>query len=570
MKEIKRFLKFLKPYWKKGLLAFFLMLISVLLQLPMPFLTRYIIDKVILLKSFKILNIIGFVLIGVIFLQSFSSFLENYLLTTFRARVLFDVRYKLYEHVQLLPLKFFHDKGTGYLMARISGDVDTLQGLLADTFIASVRNLLIFITGIACTLYLHKKLALICFSILPLYALILYLFNKKIRNLSGELREKYANMQKELQELLSGITIIKAFCGEKTGLIKFIKRLKELARQDVKLGITSTLFMITSGIISSIAPLVLIWYGCAEIMRGNLTIGSLIAFNSFIRYLFGPTQALMNINLNIQRSLASCQRIFELFDEKPEIKEDKKAIEIKEIKGKVKFKNVCFSYDSEITLKNVSFEVNPGEKVALVGHSGAGKSTIVKLLMRFYEPQKGEILIDDVDIRRIKIKSLRDKIAIVTQDVFLFSGSIKENIRFGKPSATDEEIVESAKKSHAHDFIIKLPKGYDTEIGERGVKLSGGERQRIAIARAILKNPKILILDEATSQIDTESEKLIREALLELMKDKTTFIIAHRLSSVINADKIIVIEGGEIIDIGKHEELLKRCNVYKNLYLNYF
>ncbi|MCD6170396.1 MAG: ABC transporter ATP-binding protein [Candidatus Latescibacteria bacterium] len=567
LKLILRFSKFLKPYWKKGLAALFLMLLAVVLQLPMPFLTRYLIDKVIILKDFRILNIIGFVLIAVLLVRASSIFIERVLLSTFRARVLFDIRIALFQHLQRLSLRFFHDKETGYLMSRVGDDVGAVQGLLADTMVSFVQNTLTFIAGVACTLYIHPKLALISFSILPLYALSLKVFNKRIRNMSYEVRERYANVQKDLQELLSGISIIKAFSREKHTAIRMVRSTKEAVRKEVKLNILSALAGISSTVISAAGPLVLIWYGCAEIMRGYLTVGGLVAFNSFIRYLFGPTQALMNINFSVQRSLAACQRIFEMLDLQPEVKEKKEAVEPGRLRGDVVLQGVTFSYDSgDKILDRVSLRARPGQIVALVGTSGVGKTTLVSLIPRFYDPEQGRVLIDGTDIRDMRLRSLRDNIGIVSQETFLFSSTVRENIRFGRLGATDQEVTEAARLAQAHEFITRLPEGYDTQIGERGVKLSGGQRQRIAIARAVLRNPSILILDEATSNLDSESERAIQQALRPLMKNRTTFVIAHRLSTVLDADKIVVLDGGKVVAEGKHSEVYQSCPVYRRLY----
>lgn len=559
-----RFLRFLKPYWKKGVIAFLFMLLAVGLQLPMPFLTKYLIDKVLVLKSFKILNIIGLVLVGVLFVRAASTFIESFLLTTFRGRVLFDIRLKLFEHIQKFSLSFFHKEETGYLMSRVSGDVNAVQGLLADTLVSFGQNTLTFIAGIACTIYIHPKLAIICFGILPLYLLSLQVFNKRIRRMSHDVRERYAMVQKDLQELFSAIFIIKAFTGEKRSTIRLLKSVKDAIRKEVRLDITAALASISSVIISSAGPIVLIWYGCGEIIRGSLTVGGLIAFNSFIRYLFGPARALFNLNIGIQRSLAACERVFEIMDIAPE-REGKNDIKVTE--GKVVFENASFSYDGEErVLKNISFEVNPGELVAIVGRSGVGKTTLVSLIPRFYEPEEGKILIDGEDIKDANLKKLRRNIGIVAQETFLFSDTIKENISFGNPDANDREIEEAARLAYCNEFIKTLPGGYETKVGERGVNLSGGERQRISIARAILKNPKILILDEATSNLDSESEKKIQKALEPLMKKRTTFVIAHRFSTIINADRILVLHDGKIVEVGTHKELYKENGVYKKLY----
>lgn len=564
-KLIFRFLGFLRPYWRKGLFAFLFMLLAVGLQLPMPFLTKYLIDKVLVMKSFRILNIIGFVLIGVLLLRIVSIYLERYFLATFRGRVMFDLRMAIFNHTERLRLSFFHNKETGYLMSRLSGDVGSVQGLLADTLVSFLQNILMFIAGVAATIYIHPKLAFISFSILPFYALSVWIFNKRIRDMSYELRENLAQMNKDLQELLSGITVIKAFTGEIYGSLRLIRSVKKGIKKSVKLDILSTLFSLLSALISSTGPLILIWYGCGEIMRGNLTIGGLMAFSSFLSYLFGPTESLMGINLTIQRSLASVERIFEIFDTTKETCKDGES-ELKEMKGGIIFDNISFSYDKEPILKNISFDINHGDKIAFVGETGVGKSTIASLLLRFYEPDNGEIYINGLNIKDIKLESLRKNIGYVSQDVFLFSDTIRENIRFGKRGAKDGEIETAAKLAGIHNFIDNLSEGYDTEVGERGVKLSGGEKQRIAIARAVLKDAPILLLDEATSNLDRNTERNIIKSIEKLSLNKTLIIIAHRLSTIKDVDKIIVLDKGKIVDSGKHKELIKGSDIYKKLY----
>ncbi len=564
-KIIFRFLTFLRPYWLKGLFAFLFMLFAVGLQLPMPFLTKYLIDKVLVMKSFRILNIIGFVLIGVLLLRIISIYLERYFLATFRGRVMFDLRMAIFNHTERLRLSFFHNKETGYLMSRLSGDVGSVQGLLADTIVSFLQNILMFIAGVAATIYIHPKLAFISFSILPFYALSVWIFNKRIRDMSYELRENFAQMNKDLQELLSGITVIKAFTGEIYGSLRLMRSVKKGIKKSVKLDILSTLFSLLSALISSTGPLILIWYGCGEIMRGNLTIGGLMAFSSFLSYLFGPTESLMGINLTIQRSLASVERIFEIFDTTKETCEDGE-LELKEIKGGIKFDNISFSYDKKAVLKDISFDINPGERIAFVGETGVGKSTIASLLLRFYEPNSGKIYINGLNIKDIKLESLRKNIGYVSQDVFLFSDTIRENIRFGKRGAKDSEIETAAKLAGIHNFIDNLPEGYDTKVGERGVKLSGGQRQRMAIARAVLKDAPILLLDEATSNLDRNTERNIIKSIEKLSLNKTLIIIAHRLSTIRSVDKIIVLDKGKIVDSGKHKELIEESDIYKKLY----
>jgi ATP-binding cassette, subfamily B, bacterial MsbA len=567
-KPILRFATFLKPYWKKGLVAFVFMLVSVGLLLPMPFVTGYLIDKVIPLKSFSRLNIIGLSLIGVLLIQAGSGFIGSCFLTIFRGRVLFDIRLKLFEHIQRASLSFFHKRQTGYLMSRLSDDVNAVQGLLAGTLVSAAQNVLTFIAGIIFTLHIHPRLALICFSVLPLYLLSLAVFNRRVRDLSRQSREKFALVNRDLQELLSGITVIKAFTGEGRATLRFFKGVKEAIRQEIKLDMVATLASISSTIISAIGPMVLLWYGCGEIMRGNLTVGNLFAFSSFIGYLFGPVRVLYDINIGVQRSLAAVERIFEILDV-PLENAGEKGLAV--WNGEICYDKVAFSYDGENqVLSDISCRIEPGRTLALVGRSGQGKTTMVSLLLKFFMPGKGRIMIDGQDIAEINPKSLRAQIGYVSQEAFLFSDTVMENIRFGDPGANDDQVVAAAKMAQAHKFIVEMPDGYCSKIGERGCTLSGGQRQRLAIARAIIRNPKILVLDEATSQVDAESERSIQQSLENLMKGRTTIIIAHRLSTVQKADKILLVDQGKIVGEGRHEQLMETSQLYRSLYADQF
>jgi len=571
LKNIPRFFLFLRPQWKQAFLAGIFMLISVLLQLPLPLVTRHIIDKILPNKNIVLLNWIILGLIGFMIIKGISDLLSGYLLTLFREKVLFDIQLKLFQHIQRLSLSFFKESKTGYLMSRISSDVSNLRGLLAGTLLNFFRDSMTFLVGVTIIFIFHWKLAIISITILPFFIYSIHFFSGKIRRKSNEVQEKIALVSDILQETFYSISIVKSFQLEKHEAQKFVRRLRGRIKSIISLNLTTSISSYTTAFIGGIGPLVVLWYGGREVIRGNLTLGTLIAFNAFLGYLFGPAQRLMNLNTQIQTSLASLERVFELFDIEPKIKDPKNPRKFHNIKGKVEFKNVSFSYNSsEPVLKNINLIAEPGEVIALVGKSGAGKTSLVNLILRFYDPQEGNILIDGVNIKEVRLRELRKAIGIVPQETFLFSGTIKENIKYGKLNATDEEIIKAAELANADEFIRKLPSGYDTEVGERGVKLSGGQRQRIAIARAILRDPKILIFDEATSDLDSESERLIQDALRKLLKNRTTFIIAHRFSTILNADKIIVLKDGEVIDIGKHPELYRRCKHYRELCKNQF
>ncbi|MFQ6083723.1 MAG: ABC transporter ATP-binding protein [Candidatus Aminicenantia bacterium] len=569
LKNIARFLPYLKSQWKRAFLAGIFMLISVLLQLPLPLITRHIIDNILPNKDIVLLNWVILGLIGFMLIKGVSDLLNGYLLTLFRERVLFDIQLKLFQHIQKLNLSFFKNKRIGYLMSRIRNDVSNLQGLLAQTLLSFLRDSLTFIVGTTVIFIFHWKLASASLAVLPFFVYSIHFFSGRIRKKSLEFQEKIALVSATLQETLSAISIVKSFQLEKYEARKYVKKLRELIRTRIRFDLLSSFFGYTTAFIGGIGPLIVLWYGGREVIRGNLTLGTLVAFSAFLGYLFGPAQRLMNLNTNIQKSLASLERVFELLDIAPKINEPDKPKKFELIEGRVKFDNITFSYNSsEPVLKNVNLIVEPGKTVALVGKSGAGKTSLVNLIPRFYDPQQGNIFIDGINIKEVRIQDLRKAIGIVPQETFLFSGTIKENIKYGRLNASDEEIIEAAKLANADEFIRKLPQGYDTEIGERGMKLSGGQRQRIAIARVILKDPKILILDEATSELDAESEKLIQDALRKLCKNRTTFIIAHRFSTIINVDKIIVLDNGRIIGKGIHNELYQRCEYYRELCKN--
>jgi len=580
MKNLKRFLKFILKFKSYIIFAFTFMSLSVLLSLPMPLLTKYLIDSVIETKDLRTLNIIGLFLIFVILFQSLSSYLQRFFNVKFRAKVIYNFKRILFEHIQDLEIEFFRNRETGYLLSRINSDVEALRGLLADTILSVIRNSLTFIVGVILVLWLHLKLGIIAISILPFYVLSIIIFNKRIKSLSHEVREYHAQMQKDLQETLSGIDLIKAFTAEELSSKRVSKSIKRVIDKEVKLDLTAALAGSITSVIGSIAPLILIWYGIYEIIHGRFTLGSLVAFNSFIRYLYGPANSLVNTNFGIQKALAGLDRIYEILDMPTERKSPSvllhregkltevgavsEPIELKIKKGIIEFKNVSFGYSSRQSslihlhqgrnnppdpllqggnyiFKNLNLRFERGINV-IMGPSGSGKTTILKLLLRFYEPEKGEILIDGQNIKYVNLRSLRKNISLISQDIFLFSDTILENLRFANPSAGIKEIEFACEKAKILEFIENLPEGFNTKIGERGLKLSGGERQRLSIARAILKNTPILLMDEPTSQLDSITEKAILEFLREYKNEKTIIVVTHKEKIFQIADKIIDLE----------------------------
>ena len=415
---IKRFFVFLKPYWKQWLLSLLLMLTSVVLQIPVPLSTKFLIDKVIILKSFKYLNVIILIILITTMLRLLAIFFQQRILLSLRGKVLYNLRIKLIQHIQKVPPIYFHKKETGYLMSRLNDDVEYTQGVMADNIISAIQDIFTFIIALVCISFINIKLALICVVLLPVYLICLMSFNKRIRNTSYNVREFYAYIQKDLQEMLVGIDTIKAFTAEIRSTLKVTKKIKFAIKKGIELGILSTLASILAIFVSLLCPVIILWIGCIEIIKGQMTVGGLIAFNAFIGNVFGPPRNLLNLNIVIQSSLAAIERIFEMLDLVPE-KEGRKEIEIKE--GRVIFDNVSFSYNgTEEVLKNISFRVNPGEVIAIVGRSGVGKTTLVSLIPRFFEPTSGRILIDGVNIGEANLKSLRKQIGICSQETFLF------------------------------------------------------------------------------------------------------------------------------------------------------
>lgn len=480
-----------------------------------------------------------------------------------------DIRDRLYVHIQGLSLSYFHKEKTGSITSTIINDVEQLQGSLSVAFqklFVEPINILTFATLL---FIISWKLALIAIIIIPLAGIAIIAIGKSIRRKSRRTQKKISHIMQILSETLGSIRIVKAFVNEKEEIKKFSKETLNYLNLHLK---RARLDLIAAPITESfgvVIGVILLWYGGSEvILEKGLIPEDFIRFILILFAILGPIKQMSNVNLKIQAGAASAERIFTLLDTEPQIVEVKNPINILEFKDSLKFSNVHFEYlkGSGPVLENVNFEINKGEVVALVGPSGSGKSTIADLIPRFYDVSSGEITIDGANIKNTSLSSLRSNMGIVTQEVILFNDTIKNNISYAQPDKSENVIKEAARAANALEFIEKTPEGFDTIVGERGVKLSGGQKQRIAIARALLKNPSILILDEATSALDTESEKRVQTAIESLMKDRTALVIAHRLSTVQNADKIIVIEKGKVAEIGSHESLFEKNGIYRRLY----
>jgi len=456
-------------------------------------------------------------------------------------------------------------------MSRVVTDVNVLQEIVVESVAKMILNLLIIAGVLGFIFYIHWKLSLCVLAVIPLLALTVRRFGSRIKKFSTSVQVKIADISSLLQETIAGIEVVKSFATEE----KEVKRFRQENIRNFRLAMRRTrvvaLLSPLIEILTTIGLSAILWYGAREVITGGLTTGKLIAFLAYVSLVTHPLNQLGRTYSLYQRALASAERIFEILDTEPEIKELPGAVKLPPIEGYIRFEDVSFGYNSkELILENISLEIKPGESVALVGPSGVGKSTLVSLIPRFYDSTSGVVTIDGYDVKKVKLASLRQQISIVPQETILFNGTIGDNIAYGRPEATDEEIAEAAKRSNADRFIESLSQGYDTEVGERGVRISGGERQRIAIARAILRNPRILILDEATSAVDSETELLIQQALRRLMKDRSTLIIAHRLSTIQNAKKVVVLSQRRIEDIGSHGELLAQGGFYTKLYKNQF
>jgi ABC transporter fused permease/ATP-binding protein len=521
-------------------------------------------------KSYTDANNIALLLIGILFMQSIFSFFRLSLFINFTEHTLANLRLSLYSNLVKLPMSFFSQKRVGELNSRISSDITQIQDTLTSTIAEFLRQLILIVGGVALLATESIKLTLLMLSVVPLVAVAAVIFGRFIRKFSKNVQDQVAESQVIVEETMQGISIVKAFANEWYEIARYDAKIKEVVKLAIKGGKYRGYF--ASFIIFCLfgAIVAVVWFGVRLSISGEMSVGQLISFVLYSTFVGASFGGIAELYAQIQKAIGATERVFELLEETPEkINSNRNASSIQKIKGNVTFKNVAFSYPSrkEIkVLKNVNFTANFGQKIAIVGPSGTGKSTIASLLLRFYDIDSGEILIDGKNIYDFELENLRGNMSIVPQDVILFGGTIKENIAYGKPDATEEEILLAAKQANAFNFIESFPEKFETIVGERGIKLSGGQRQRIAIARALLKNPSILILDEATSSLDSESERLVQEALEILMQGRTSIIIAHRLSTIRTADQILVLDNGEITEQGTHQELMTLENgKYKNL-----
>ena len=554
--------------WKFYLGLVFLLLTGAT-ALAFPKLMGMLIDSV-KNKSYSQANYVAILLIVILFLQSICSFFRISLFVNFTEHTLANLRLSLYSNLVKLPMSFFSQKRVGELNSRISSDITQIQDTLTTTIAEFLRQFILIIGGIALLAFESIKLTLLMLSVVPLVAVAAVVFGRFIRKYSKSVQDQVAESQVIVEETMQGISIVKAFANEWYEIARYNGKIKEVVKLAIKGGIYRGYF--ASFIIFCLfgAIVAVVWFGVRLSISGEMSVGQLISFVLYSTFVGASFGGIAELYAQIQKAIGATERVFELLEETPEkINSTQNSHSVQKIKGNVNFKNVGFTYPSRKemkVLKGVSFTANFGQKIAIVGPSGVGKSTIASLLLRFYDIESGEILLDGKNIYDYDLENLRGNMSIVPQDVILFGGTIKENIAYGKPDATEEEILIAAKQANAYNFIESFPEKFETIVGERGIKLSGGQRQRIAIARALLKNPSILILDEATSSLDSESEKLVQEALEILMQGRTSIIIAHRLSTIRSADQILVLDNGIISEQGTHQELIALENgIYKNL-----
>lgn len=572
---IRRYLQFVKPYTWLIVLTIIIGVLKFGIPLLLPLLIRYTIDDIILADGLTVEDRMN-MLIRILLIFSFIfiiirppvEYFRQYLAQWTSNKILYDIRKKMYGHLQMLSAKFYSNSKVGEIISRVINDVEQTKDFIMTGLMNVWLDLVTIIIALVIMFSMNGELTLVSMIIFPIYIFGVWYFFGKLRRLTRDRSQALAEVQGFLHERIQGINVIKSFAVEKNEEGRFKEKNSNFLNKATNHAKWTARSFSVVNTVTDIGPLLVVGYGAYQVINGNLTVGTLAAFIAYLDRLYGPLRRLVSSSTTLTQSIASMDRVFQLFDVKYDVQDREDAKVLNRTDGNIEFSNVGFDYDGEGTnvLKDINFNVRSGETVAFVGMSGGGKSTLVTLIPRFYDVTEGKVMLDDKDIRDYTIESLRNNIGLVMQDNILFSDSILENIMLASPDATEEEVIEASKRANAHEFIMGLPEGYHTEVGERGVKLSGGQKQRIAIARVFLKNPPILILDEATSALDLESESIIQETLIELSNNRTTIIVAHRLSTITHADRIFVMSNGEIEESGTHLELMNKQGAYYDLY----
>jgi len=563
----KRIFSFFTPYWKRWLILFLVSLLLSLLGLVNPLIVKFLIDRVFLEKAYDLLKNLMLVFVGLTLLATITRVITNYFYRKLELDIIYDVRNKLFHHLEALHLGFFQKKRLGDILSRLSSDIGGIEEFISLVFNGLIANLLTFIFILAISLALNWRMTVIVLFFIPLYLISQYYFGGKIRGFYKLLKRQGAILLSFLEEKLSAIFLIQLFGREDYELQREKTKMKEIISTSLKTSLTSSLASNIIALITFLALLFILWYGGYQVIIGMMSLGSLIAIYSYLGGLFSPLEALVGLYTAMQNSLASADRVFEILDIKPAVSEKIGAPKMPKIKGEIVFDNVSFAFNNEPVLKNISFRINPGEVVAFVGASGSGKTTLVNLIARFYDPIQGAIFIDGRNIKEVDLQSLRKQIGLASQNVILFNASIRENMSYGHFESISWSEIKAAARDAEIDKVIELmPRKYMTRIGEKGMTLSGGERQRLAIARLILKHPQIIILDEATSFLDFETELRVMQNIRRIFTGKTIIIIAHRLSILEDTNRIFVLKNGSIVEEGKFKELIEKRGEFFRFY----
>jgi ABC-type multidrug transport system fused ATPase/permease subunit len=567
--NLLRLLRYLQSYWKEQMATLFFLVVGTGASLLVPLLVRKLLDVALPDRDVALLLRLVVAMAGVHLLYMVFMFVTDYFFLKVSNSILFDLRRDMYDHLLRLSMNYFEGAKTGQVLARIMGDVDAVQTLTTNAFLMLLTDSFSLLLMLGFMLYLSWQMTLVGVGALVALMFIFRVFNQRLLGAGRTSRQQYAQISGDLQEAIVGIREIKAFTHESLRRQAFAQRLRDFFQANFRLGIWGSVSRLLSLLVVALAPVIVYFYSGWGVIQGTLTIGTLVAFATYLGRIYEPIQRLTFINIQVQSAMGAVERIFAFLGIQPVIQEDEAAMPLPQIQGEIVLKDVNFDYgrgDGLAVLENINLRIRPGEKVALVGTSGAGKSTIANLICRFYDTQEGGVYLDGLDVRKLKLDDLRRHIGIVPQDTFLFHASVAENLRLGKPAAALEELETAARLAHADEFIGELPQGYETIVGERGMKLSGGQKQRLSIARVILKDPQIVIFDEATSSLDSESERLVKASMDWLMQGRTTIIISHRLSTVADADRILVLDKGRIVEEGTHQTLMEREGIYWQLY----
>lgn len=567
MFSFNRFYPFLKPYVPRMMAAAVMVMAVAAINLALLRLGGTLWDVITVQHDAARMTEMILLLLGLVLIQGLCSMGHSYLTAWVSQRVMADFRIHLFAHLETLSVNFFSKRRTGELMSRLMNDVTVIQNVVTDTPIDAAKQIVTFIGGAGFLFAMNWQLCLLILVLLPLLVVVAKLFGRRLRALSTTIQDQTASVSTLVEEVIAGIRVVKSFVQTKREEQRFVTQVQTAMELSLRRATIMAWFVPTITFVTFASAAAVLWYGGRQVIDGTVSPGDLFAFVLFAGILIGPFGSAARVFAQIKEAQGAMQRVFEILDTYAEIADAPGAVDLPPIRGHVRAEHISFAYDPrQPILSDLSFEAKPGELIAIVGPTGSGKTTIMNLLHRFYDPTAGRLTVDGHDVKDVRLDSLYRQIALVPQDTILFGGPIRDNIRYGREDASEEEMIAASKAAHAHEFIVGFPDGYQTIVGEKGINLSGGQRQRVAIARAILKNPRILLLDEATSALDTESERLVQEALERLMVNRTTFVVAHRLSTIQRADRILVLNKGKIVEEGTHAALLEQRGLYHYLY----